>query len=166
MTPDPWQSRAKCKDLSVEESDKLFFLGRGGSPIRAQEFCAKCPVQEECRKEAILYDEQGIWAGLTDDQRSYLAPHLKPVLLKEARLDRQLKEFDLPNVLPGSLPDSTQFPCCGAKHDGSCPNQMPPIRNWLETDENIEDIPLHEIDLGFEDRGLPNLPLDVLRLTG
>lgn len=166
MAPDPWQNRAKCRNLSPEESDKLFFLGRGGSPIKAQEFCSNCPVQTECRQEAILYDEEGIWAGLTDDQRNYLAPTLKPVLEREARQQGRLKEFYLPSALPGSSLDSILCPCCGAKHDGNCPNQMPQIHNWLETDENIEDIQPHEIGPGFEDRAQPNLPLGALRLTG
>lgn len=116
MQDNPWQSRAKCKDLSIEESDKLFFLGRGGSPIRAQKFCSGCPVQTECRQEAILYDEEGIWAGLTDDQRNYLAPHLKPVLLKEARQEQRLKEFDLP---PFVVPDEQME------------EPLPPIHSWL-----------------------------------
>lgn len=161
-----WQERAKCKDLSIGESDKLFFLGRGGSPNKAVAFCAKCPVQNECRNESILYDEQGIWAGLTDEQRKAIAPTLKPLLQEEARREGRLKEFYQPNAHPEIYSDSTRCLCCGANHGGTCPNTLPQSHNWLQNDDHIDDNLSREIEPDSQHRELPNQPHDALRLAG
>ena len=142
-----WQERARCKDLTPEESDKMFFLKRGGSANKAEQFCSKCPVQQECGNHSILYDERGIWAGMTDEERVVISPYLKPVLLLQAIQDHTLKVFFQPSARPESLSRPTRCLHCGANHGGICPNTLPPTNNWLQIDVSIDDSVFLEIDL-------------------
>jgi len=64
-----WRDKAKCKDLPVEEADRLFFVGRGGKSRKAKRFCNGCPVRTECLAFASYYNEEGIWGGLSDTER-------------------------------------------------------------------------------------------------
>lgn len=161
-----WQERARCKDLSIEESDKLFFLKRGGSPKKAQEFCAKCPVIEECRVDSILYGERGIWAGMTDEMRQTVTSFVKPLLLQQAIRDRTLKVYYQPTARLDSLPSSIRCLHCGATHDGNCPNTLPPTRDWLQTADCTDDSLLPETDSDSQYTELPRQPLDGLLQTG
>ncbi len=82
-----WRAKGKCADLTPDESDRFFFLDRGGSPKKTRAlFCDTCPVKKECFEFAVLYDEDGIWGGATEKQRKIVAPLLKPRLKEEARL--------------------------------------------------------------------------------
>ena len=64
-----WRDKAKCKDLPLEEVDRLFFVGRGGKTTRGKSFCADCKVKVQCLNFAIYYGEEGIWGGLHDNDR-------------------------------------------------------------------------------------------------
>lgn len=164
---DCWQDRARCKDLPIAESDRLFFLGQGGSPNKAAAFCAECPVINECRSDAILYDERGIWAGLTEQQRDYLAADLKPILQREARREGRLREYYRPSALPGfSREDYMGCQYCGDTHDGNCQNTLPPQHNWLQSTDDIDDTLPPEILREIQDTERLNPPHDGLRLTG
>jgi len=37
--------------------------------LRAKAVCADCPVKQECLDEAIAHGEEGVWGGLTKDER-------------------------------------------------------------------------------------------------
>ena len=69
-----WRQEAKCKDLPLEEVDSLFFVGRGGKSNKAKAFCSNCPVKVQCTNYALVYNEDGIWGGTTDVERSALTP--------------------------------------------------------------------------------------------
>ena len=64
-----WRKQARCKDLTPEEADKLFFYSSGGKSKRGREFCMRCPVKTQCADSAVLGNEEfGIWgAQLADD---------------------------------------------------------------------------------------------------
>ena len=64
-----WREKAKCKDLPLEEVDRLFFVGRGEKTARGKSFCADCKVKVQCLNFAIYYGEEGIWGGLHDNDR-------------------------------------------------------------------------------------------------
>lgn len=99
MAKQAWKDNAAC--LGAEAS--LFFLGRGGSPKRAREqFCDICPVRQACRDYAILYREEGIWGGMTDDERKAIEPVVGPMLRKRALKEGQLEErkFEVEPQLP------------------------------------------------------------------
>lgn len=68
-----WRGLAKCKDLTTTQADELFFFSTGGSPRKAEQFCATCPVKRECLHFAVLHNQDGVWAGTTKDERTELA---------------------------------------------------------------------------------------------
>lgn len=76
MEHQPWREHGKCASLKTTEVDQLFFIGRGKSPKPAQTFCAGCPVRKPCLFYALFYDEAGIWAGTTEEERRNLKPFL------------------------------------------------------------------------------------------
>jgi len=67
-----WRYRAKC----LKEDPELFFpigdISRGAGRAQAEmakAVCKKCVVVDECLKEALKINAQGIWGGTTDDER-------------------------------------------------------------------------------------------------
>lgn len=65
----PWRSKAKCKSLSHNEADSIFFVVKGGSTTKAEKFCEDCPVSLQCLAFAVIHDEDGIWAGTSPRER-------------------------------------------------------------------------------------------------
>lgn len=81
-----WRAKGNCADLTPEESDKYFFLDRGGSPMKTRAlFCDSCPVKKMCFEYAVLHDEDGIWGGATEKERKIVAPFLRPSLKERAQ---------------------------------------------------------------------------------
>lgn len=60
-----WMSWALCAETDPE----LFFPEKGGSPRRAKEICAGCPVRQECLEYALKNGETGVWGGTTEWHR-------------------------------------------------------------------------------------------------
>lgn len=67
-----WQDLAAC----LTEDPDLFFPAstrEEGAALRqieaAKAVCARCPVVEECLREALDNDEQGVWGGLSEGER-------------------------------------------------------------------------------------------------
>ncbi|GAA4262554.1 WhiB family transcriptional regulator [Dactylosporangium darangshiense] len=64
-----WRDKAACLGLDVTwfypaPDDVLAVL-------RAQTFCASCPVRRDCARHAIEHNEQhGIWGGSTAQERA------------------------------------------------------------------------------------------------
>lgn len=69
-----WRQHAACAD----ESPELFFpIGVTGPALlqaaQAQEVCHGCPVMDRCGQWALDNNiEDGVWGGLTEDDRNYL----------------------------------------------------------------------------------------------
>lgn len=104
-----WRASALCGSLTPEQADELFFIGPGKKAKRAQLFCAQCPVKKECRDFSILYEEQGIWAGMPDSDRKAIAPLLRPILKSEAIANGTLEERDVTQFIPQPYPFDPQF---------------------------------------------------------
>ena len=68
-----WRSRSLCKNLNEEQVDEVFFPGPGKRATTAREFCGHCPVRRECLNFAIAYDERGMWAGTSYEERREMA---------------------------------------------------------------------------------------------
>lgn len=91
MGVEQYQSKwayARCSGLTKEESDKIFFVGSGRPrkvPLH-QEYCGTCPIVNFCLSYAIVHDEEGIWGGMTRDQRDSLGPEVKSRLTEEAKI--------------------------------------------------------------------------------
>lgn len=100
MAKQNWMQESLCKDLTPQESDKLFFIGPGQTSKRAKLFCASCPVRVECSQFAMTYNEEGVWAGETEDDRRFLdntfgvRAELKAQAASQGRLEsRNLNDF-------------------------------------------------------------------------
>jgi WhiB family redox-sensing transcriptional regulator len=81
----PWQARAACASVDPE----LFWPATDATPAgqaqirRAIAVCDRCPVVSECLQEALAspFGQHGVWAGMTEDERTYLLrrrPELVP----------------------------------------------------------------------------------------
>lgn len=65
-----WRDDAACR----REDPELFFpVGTRGPAARqieqARAVCAGCPVRSDCLLEALAAGVEGIWGGLTEDER-------------------------------------------------------------------------------------------------
>jgi WhiB family transcriptional regulator, redox-sensing transcriptional regulator len=71
---DGWWDTAACRNAEPE----LFFpisatTANGAGVARAKQVCASCPVKSQCLGYALEHrQEQGIWGGLTEDERRLL----------------------------------------------------------------------------------------------
>jgi WhiB family transcriptional regulator, redox-sensing transcriptional regulator len=71
---DSWWDGAACRTAEPE----LFFpislvAGASAHIERAKLVCASCPVRPQCLNYALNHrQEQGIWGGLTDEERRLL----------------------------------------------------------------------------------------------
>ena len=70
-----WQNKAVCRD----EDTSLFFPPSNEGPgytqgQEAKSFCARCPVQPDCRAWALSEEgpEYGVLGGLTEQERAVL----------------------------------------------------------------------------------------------
>lgn len=69
-----WWQAAACRNADPE----LFFpisatAASRGDIGRAKQICASCPVNSPCLRYALAHrQEQGIWGGLTDEERRSL----------------------------------------------------------------------------------------------
>jgi len=60
-----WQDNAACKNSPTE-----WFYPEGAEiNPDALYLCETCPVRNECRDYGVVYEEWGIWGGLTASQR-------------------------------------------------------------------------------------------------
>ena len=60
-----WQEEAVCASTDPEQ----WFPSKGGSPRLACAVCAGCPVRRSCLASALLFAEDGIWAGTSPTHR-------------------------------------------------------------------------------------------------
>lgn len=76
-----WELEADCRGTKTPED---FFPSQGVNPTNARKICPSCPVQSECLNYGIIYDEPGIWGGMTKKERKRLN-YLRPKLIQEAK---------------------------------------------------------------------------------
>lgn len=100
MGEQAWRDSAACKDLPANEADKLFFIGPGQTSKRAQMFCASCPVRQRCNNFALIYNEVGIWAGTTDDDRSNLDKGIVQMLKENEATTVGLESRNINDFIP------------------------------------------------------------------
>lgn len=84
-----WVEEADCRDLSLEDSDRIFHLNKPvGRPSKNQpyeDYCGSCPVQRECMAFAIVHDYYGVWGGTTRGQRRKIPAPIRKSLLDQAK---------------------------------------------------------------------------------
>ncbi|MGH3921683.1 MAG: WhiB family transcriptional regulator [Pseudonocardiaceae bacterium] len=68
-----WRDRAACRDM---DSELFFPIGTTGPALdqaeRAKAVCAGCPVSSQCLEFAMSTGQNGVWGGLTEDERRAL----------------------------------------------------------------------------------------------
>lgn len=83
-----WRELGNCASTKVSEikrNDPLFFMGRGGKANKAKSFCDDCPVKRHCLAFALYYgEEEGIWGGMTPDERRDMPGFIKDLMKLEA----------------------------------------------------------------------------------
>lgn len=94
-----WRLDGKCTVQGPEELqqvENIFYLGRGGKANKAKLLCDDCPVKKECLAYALYYGiDEGIWGGLTPDERKQLPRVVIDILLQEVdgRLDTNEQDY-------------------------------------------------------------------------
>ena len=97
MGVEQYQSKwafARCANLTPKESDATFFVnsGRPKKVPAHKQFCDSCPIVNFCLSYAIVHDEEGIWGGMTKNQRDSLGQDVKERLTVEAKLQGWYEE--------------------------------------------------------------------------
>lgn len=103
-----WKEEALCKDLPIEEVDRLFFIGRGQSAKRARLFCAQCPVQKDCLNYSLAYGEAGTWGGQTEEERDSLDPFIVNLIQQREYELHGKEDRDLNHFIPRAKPVTHQ----------------------------------------------------------
>jgi hypothetical protein len=81
-----WSQESACRGKSpaTRGEPDAFYPERGINPTAARNTCPRCPVQNECLNYGIIYDEDGVWGGLTKKERKRLR-YLRETLVLEAK---------------------------------------------------------------------------------
>ena len=61
-----WREQAQCDG---EDTDLWFPPGTGDADPYAKATCDVCPVSRDCLEFALATGQQGVWGGLTEDER-------------------------------------------------------------------------------------------------
>ncbi len=71
---DAWWGEAACRESEPELFFPISATAASDTDIaRAKGICASCPVRPQCLNYALHHcQEQGIWGGLTEDERRLL----------------------------------------------------------------------------------------------
>lgn len=78
LLSDEWWGRAACRDAEPEVFFPISATAASRDTVqRAKQICASCPVQSQCLSYALRHrQEQGIWGGMTEDERRLLSRRL------------------------------------------------------------------------------------------
>ena len=65
-----WHAEALCRGTMKQPGYVQFFIDTGENSRQQRAICARCPVQEKCRQDAIDHgDKHGVWGGTSPRQR-------------------------------------------------------------------------------------------------
>jgi WhiB family redox-sensing transcriptional regulator len=78
LLSDEWWGLAACRDAEPEVFFPISATTASRDTVqRAKAVCSSCPVQSQCLSYALRHrQEQGIWGGLTEDERRLLSRRL------------------------------------------------------------------------------------------
>ena len=143
MVNTSWQTRGLCKGMGLD----VFFLSPGKSPKKARAICQRCPVRKDCLKESIVYEERGIWAGMTEEERDAISPDVQEIWREQMRLAGVLKEFSRPSARSAISTDSIRPQCSEETQSDIYLSTLQPTDNQLQNDYDTAYIePLETID--------------------
>jgi hypothetical protein len=112
-----------------------------------------------------MYDEQGIWGGMTDKQRASVSEDFKEFWLEQARQAGLLKVF-VPIVLLEASQNSTQCLCSEATFGDTCHCTLPLSRSSSQTDADIAYIDEYQTDDDYLETQSENQLHDDVHLAG
>lgn len=84
-----WREDAACKEPGCDPA--WWFPEKGGrhtNTARARAICKSCPVRFPCLTYGTQFSEQGIWGGLSEDQRREfrkIIKHRRPLICQQCR---------------------------------------------------------------------------------
>ena len=83
---DEWWGLAACRNAEAELFFPISATTASRSTVeRAKRICASCPVQSQCLGFALRHrQEQGIWGGLTEDERRRMSRRTAPLRTRAA----------------------------------------------------------------------------------
>ena len=61
-----WMIHGAC----VGDDRDLWFPDAGGSTRAARQICNGCSVKQQCLDYAVVYEDFGIWGGMSPEQRN------------------------------------------------------------------------------------------------
>ena len=99
-----WRQRGRCRELSFEEVDEIFFPEKHVHATAAKNYCRECPVINVCRAYAVFYKEDGFWGGLTANDKREIRK--SPVMLEI--LETYLLENGSPETRESLVPRGEQ----------------------------------------------------------
>ncbi len=78
--PRNWRSKAACRD---EDTELFFPVGKGKAAKLQEEeaktFCRQCDVRAECLQFALDTKSEGVWGGLSEDERRALGRRARKI---------------------------------------------------------------------------------------
>lgn len=85
-----WQAQAKCAGM-----DRALFFPEASWMIEplVRSTCSLCAVRGECLTWALEHDEQGVWGGLSDEERAKISKTQSRVRCPDCR-STQVQEQD------------------------------------------------------------------------
>jgi hypothetical protein len=92
-SPSDWRDKMKCRKLTPEQADQVFFPKPGGKSKTARLFCEGCDVIDKCLNEQLRLGGPGFWAGTTEEERRHMVEFL-------GLLPMQLDDFIPPVTRP------------------------------------------------------------------
>lgn len=97
-----WSSKGIC----VGRNDLNFFPETESSALANELPCRKlnCPVRKECRDWAIVFDEYGIWGGMTTKSRNNFSKKLSKIDPTRTIKQRLVKEAEIMGIIQGVWP--------------------------------------------------------------
>jgi WhiB family redox-sensing transcriptional regulator len=93
-----WWSLAACQSA---DPDLFFPIATSGPALKqvagAKAVCARCPVRTDCLRYALAADPlQGIWGGLSEEERRLLRQREAKARMRAARRAAQLAPARIP----------------------------------------------------------------------
>ena len=79
-----WHDDAACKGFATN----LFYPEGPDTNLEVLALCENCPVMDQCRDYGVIYEEWGIWGGLTASQRRRVRKEFGIVLSQSVTLRR------------------------------------------------------------------------------
>lgn len=95
-----WYRDALCAQIGWE----VFFPEKGENAKEAKQVCLRCPVREQCLREALANGEEfGIWGGRSVVERERLAHGSTPAVVQRGHLIPVELEAKIKDLLTSEL---------------------------------------------------------------